>query len=203
MTDSATVPEPLIDLGAGIWWWVLIRGIFAVIFGIIALASPAVAFTAITLTFGIYAIVDGVFTVGHAIRVRATFKHWGWLVVQGVLSVLAGAAALILPGIVGLFGGLVILWTIVIWNISHGFVGIRTAAGAASGSARTWGIIAGVLSVLFGILLGVLTLVTPGSALLGLIWLVGIYAIVFGVMLVVTAITVRVGGKKLVDEVTV
>lgn len=202
MTDSESVTEELTDLGTGVWWWVLIRGIAAVVFGVIALVSPAVAFTAITLAFGIYAIVDGVFTAGHAIRVRSTFKHWGWLLVQGILSVLAGIAALVLPGLIGLFGGLVILWTIVIWNITHGIVGIRSAAGAAAGNAKTWGIIAGVVSILFGVLLGALVWFTPGSALLGLVWLIGIYAIVFGVMLVVTAIQVRSHGKKIVDEVT-
>jgi uncharacterized membrane protein HdeD (DUF308 family) len=203
MTDSATVSESITDLGKGVWWWVLIRGIIAVIFGIIALASPAVAFTAITLAFGIYAIVDGIFTFAHAIHARKTLRRWGWLLVQGVVSVIAGIAALVLPGLFGVLGGLVILWTIVIWNVMHGVIGIGSAAGAAAGSAKTWGIIAGVVSILFGILLGILTWVQPGSALLGLIWLIGIYAIIFGVMLVVTAIQVRRHGKKIVDEVTV
>lgn len=203
MTDSATVPEPLLDLGRGVWWWVLIRGIAAVIFGVIALISPAVAFTAITLAFGIYAIADGIFAIAHAIRVRNSFKRWGWLLVQGVLSVLAGAAALILPGLIGVFGGLVILWTIVIWNVMHGVMGIGSASGAPAGSGKTWGIIAGVVSILFGLLLGVLTWTQPGSALLGLIWLIGIYAIVYGIMLAVTAIQVRSHGKKIVQEVAI
>lgn len=203
MTDSASVPEPLIDLGKGVWWWVLLRGIAAVIFGIIALVSPVVAFTAITLGFGIYAIVDGVFAAGHAIRVRNSYKHWVWLLVQGILSVLAGIAALVLPGLIGVLGGLVILWTIVIWNITHGFVGIRTAAGAPAGSAKTWGIVAGVLSIVFGVLLGILTWTIPGSALVGLVYLIGFYAIVFGAMLIVTAIQVRSHGKKVVEEVTI
>lgn len=201
MTDSETVPEPLIDLGNGVWWWVIIRGIAAVAFGVLALLMPVVAFTAITLAFGIYAIVDGAFAIGHAVRVRNSYKRWGWLLFQGIISVLAGAAALILPVAVGLVGGIFILWTIVIWNISSGAVGIWTAAGAHGTKGRAWGIVAGVVSVVFGILLGVITWNTPGTALLGLVWLVGIYAIVFGVMLVVTAIQVRSHGKRVVREV--
>jgi len=203
MSDSSFASEPIVDLGKGVWWWVLIRGIAAVLFGVLALLLPAVAFTAITLAFGIYAIVDGVFAIGHSIRVRNTYKRWGWLLVQGILSVLAGAAALVLPAAVGLFGGLVILWTIVIWNITHGVVGIWTAAGAHGTPGRAWGIVAGVASVLFGLLLGILTWVTPGSALLGLVWLIGLYAIIFGIMLVIAAIRVRSHGGTLVDDVEV
>lgn len=193
MTDSETIPAPIADLTKGIWWWVLIRGILAIAFGIIALINPGSAILAFAIVFGAYALVDGIFSAVHAVRVRNQLKAWGWLLAQGILSAIAGLIALIIPGLVGIFGGLVLLWTIVIWNITHGVAGIRSAAGAPSGTAKTVGIIAGVLSILFGILLGVLILVTPGAALLGLVWLIGIYAIVFGIMLVVAAIQSRTG----------
>lgn len=203
-TSSLSAPDSgsVSELSTGIWWWVLIRGIIAVAFGIITLLSPASAILALAVVFGVYALVDGVVAAIHAIRVRASFPKWGWLLVQGVLSALAGLAALILPGLVGLFGALVLLWTIVIWNVMHGVTGIYSAAGAASGSAKTWGIVAGVLSVVFGIILGILLLVTPAAAILGFVWLVGVYAIAFGVMLAVTAIQVRVTGSP-VGQVTV
>jgi uncharacterized membrane protein HdeD (DUF308 family) len=192
MSDSPTVANPLLPLAKGIWWWVLVRGILAVVFGVIALLAPATALTAIAVVFGAYALVDGVMTAIQAVRVRNSVKQWGWLLVQGILSALAGLAALVLPGLVGAFGGLVVLWTIVIWNLMHGFAGIRSAAGATEGRAKTWGIIGGILSIVFGIVLGVLVLLTPGATLLGLVWAVGIYAILFGVTLVVTAIQVRI-----------
>lgn len=190
------------ELTRGIWWWVLVRGIIAVIFGVITLLSPASAILALALVFGVYALIDGVVAIVHAVRVRNSFPKWGWLIVQGVLSALAGLAALILPGLVGVLGALVLLWTIVIWNVMHGVSGIYSASGAASGSAKAWGIVAGVLSVIFGIVLGILLLVTPGAAILGFVWLVGVYAIAFGVMLAVTAIQVRVTGAP-TDAVTV
>ncbi len=195
-TSSVVGDSPLSisELSRGIWWWVLVRGIVAVIFGVITLLSPASAILALAFVFGIYAIIDGVIAIVHAIRVRRSFPKWGWLLVQGVLSTLAGLAALILPGLVGVLGALVLLWTIVIWNVMHGVSGIYSAAGAASGSAKAWGIVAGVLSVVFGIVLGILLLVTPGAAILGFVWLVGVYAIAFGVMLAVIAIQVRVTG---------
>jgi uncharacterized membrane protein HdeD (DUF308 family) len=196
MTDSGTFTDPLSPLAKGIWWWVLIRGILAVVFGVIALIAPGVALTAVAIVFGAYALVDGIMAASQAVRVRNSFKPWGWLLVQGILSALAGLAALVLPGLVGAFGGLVVLWTIAIWNLMHGFAGIRSAAGASDGRAKTWGIVAGVLTLLFGIVLGVLILLTPGATLLGLIWAVGIYAVVFGVTLVVTAIQVRIAAHS-------
>lgn len=202
MTDSQTVPEPLIDLAKGVWWWVLIRGILAVIFGVIALTNPGSAILAFAIVFGAYALVEGVITAVHAVRVRNELKAWVWLLVQGILSVIAGAIALIVPGLVGLFGGLVLLWTIVIWNVMHGAAGLRSAAGAPSGGAKTVGIIAGVLTILFGIVLGILTIVTPLAALLGLVWLIGIYAIVFGIMLAIAAIQVRAAASKTAAPVT-
>ena len=192
MTDSGRLTDPLAPLARGIWWWVLIRGILAVAFGVIALLAPGAALTAIAIVFGAYALVDGIMAAIQAVRVRNSLKAWGWLLVQGILSALAGLAALVLPGLVGAFGGLVVLWTIVIWNLTHGFAGIRSAAGAREGRAKTWGIVGGVLTLVFGIVLGVLILLTPGATLLGLIWTVGIYAVVFGVTLVVTAIQVRI-----------
>jgi uncharacterized membrane protein HdeD (DUF308 family) len=196
MTDSGILADPLASLARGIWWWVLIRGILAVVFGVIALIAPGAALTAVAIVFGAYALVDGIMAASQAVRVRNSFKPWGWLLVQGILSALAGLAALVLPALVGTLGGLVVLWTIAIWNLMHGFAGIRSAAGASDGRAKTWGIVAGVLTLVFGIVLGVLILLTPGATLLGLIWAVGIYAVIFGVTLVVTAIQVRIAAHS-------
>lgn len=198
MTDSPSDLDPLASIARGVWWWVLIRGILAIGFGIIALISPGAALTAIALVFGAYALVDGVMAIAHAIRHRGTTKRWGWLVAEGVLSVLAGLAALILPGLAGAVGGLVVLWTIVFWNVMTGVAGIRSAAGAAEGRAKTWGIVAGVVSLVFGVILAIVILITPGATLLGLVWAVGIYAIVFGITLIVTAVQVRGRGRRLV-----
>jgi uncharacterized membrane protein HdeD (DUF308 family) len=193
MTTTGNFADQLAPLAKGVWWWVLIRGILAIVFGIIALLAPAAALTAIAIVFGAYALVDGVIAIAQAVRMRNTLKAWGWLLLQGILSAIAGLAALILPGIAGAVGGLFVLWTIVIWNVMHGFAGIRSAAGASEGRGRTWGIVAGVLTILFGIVLAVLILLTPDATLLGLVWVVGIYAIVFGVMLIGAAIQVRRG----------
>jgi uncharacterized membrane protein HdeD (DUF308 family) len=195
MTDTARDTATFDSLARGVWWWVLLRGVFAIAFGIIALIAPSAALVAIALVFGAYALVDGVFAVIHAIQVRTSVKRWGWLLAEGALSVLAGLAALILPSLAGFFGGLFLLWTVVVWNIATGIAGVRSAAGAQAGRGRTFAIVAAVVSILFGVVLAIAMLVTPGATVLGLIWVVGIYAIVFGAMLIGTAVHVRRLGR--------
>lgn len=191
MTDSATVPTPLAPLAKGMWWLLLLRGILAVLFGIIALLAPAAALTGIAIVFGAYAIIDGIAAIMHAYQLRETNPRWGWLFASGVLTAIAGLAALILPGVAALFGGLFVLWVIVFWTVMTGIAGLRSAAGAQAGRAKTLGIIAGVVSIVFGVILAISLLIAPGSTLLGLVWTVGLWAIVFGVMLIATAVMVR------------
>jgi uncharacterized membrane protein HdeD (DUF308 family) len=195
---APTSSEPLATLAKGVWWLVLIRGILAIAFGVIALIAPGAALTAIAIVFGAFALIDGITTIVHGIRVRRDNPRWGWLVAEGVLAAVAGLAALILPGVVGTFGGLVVLWTIVIWSIVSGIMGLRSAAGAMAGRGKTWGIVAGILSLVLGVILAIAIIVTPGATLLSLIWTVGVYAILSGIALIVTAIYVRASVGKVV-----
>lgn len=208
MNDSTPAALPTKPPGA--WAWLLLRGILAVVFGIvalaapgIALAAPGIALVAIAIVFGSYALVDGVVTAIQAVRARGLLRPWGWLLAQGILSALAGTAALVMPGLVGAVAGLFVLWTIVTWSLVHGFAGIRSAAGAAHGRARTWGIGAGILGIAFGIVLGALVLLSPGASLLGLVWAVGGYAFLFGAMLLVAALELRRAvGRPALAEIT-
>lgn len=191
MTATGIVDNPLASLAKGVWWLLLLRGILAVLFGIVALLAPAAALTAVAIVYGAYAVVDGIAAIVHAFQLRATNPRWGWLLASGIVTGLAGLVALILPLFAGFFGGLFVLWTIVFWTVMTGIMGLRSAAGAQAGRAKTLGIIAGVVSVVFGIVLAISLLVAPDSTVLGLIWTVGIWAIIFGVMLVAAAIMVR------------
>lgn len=191
MTDTGIVTTPLASLAKGVWWLLLLRGILAVLFGIVALLAPAAALTAVAIVYGAYALVDGIAAIVHSLQLRSTTPRWGWLLASGVLTALAGLAALILPAFAGFFGGLFVLWTIVFWSIMTGILGIRSAAGAPAGRARTFGIGSGVVSLVFGVILAISLFLSPDATVLGLIWTVGIFAIVFGVMLVVAAVSAR------------
>ncbi|MBN9238622.1 MAG: hypothetical protein BGO97_02985 [Micrococcales bacterium 70-64] len=195
MTDTGTATSPLASLAKGVWWMLLLRGILAIIFGVIALLAPGAALVGIAIVYGAYAVVDGIAAIVHALQLRSTNPRWGWLLASGAVTALAGLAALVLPGFAGVFGGLFVLWTIVFWTVITGIMGLRSAAGAAAGRGRTLGIVAGVVSVVFGVILAIVLWLSPEATVLGLVWSVGIWAIIFGAMVVGAAISVRAGSK--------
>jgi len=197
MTTTQQLSDPLESLAKGLWWVVLLRGVFAVLFGIVALIAPGAALTGIAVVYAVYAIVDGAMAVGHAVRKRGTDRAWGWLLLQGVVSLAAGVLILVFPGAAGVLGGLFVLWTIVSLSLVHGVLGIVSASGAANDSqGKVWGVASSVLSVLFAVLLAILLWTSPGATVLSLIWVVGLYAIVFGIMLVVTAVQLHRGPRS-------
>ncbi|WP_226435161.1 MULTISPECIES: HdeD family acid-resistance protein [Rhodococcus] len=178
------------SLFKSVWWVVLLRGIFAVIFGIIALVWPGITVWALVIVFAAYAIVDGILLIGQSIRDRARLDGWGWWLAMGIVSVLAGLVALFWPGATAL----VLLYIIAFYAILFGITGIVGALRfrTVPESGWAWSLVAGVLAVIFGVVL----LIFPGSGILGLIILVGIYAILFGVLLIVMSFQVRSAAKK-------
>jgi uncharacterized membrane protein HdeD (DUF308 family) len=185
---SRTILVAMADTTAaarGMWWLVLLRGILAILFGLFALFAPGTALLALVFVFAAYAVLDGVTALLVGIRHRKDDPHWGWHVVQGVVSVLAGIIAFVLPGVTVL----AILFVIAFWSIVGGIAEVVESFMMRKRGSEGWGwmLAAGIVSVLFGIVL----LVSPGAALITLLWLVGVYAIVFGVIIVVWAVRLR------------
>jgi len=167
------------------WWMLLIRAVLTLLFGIVALASPGIALLVLVYVFATYAILEGVAAIGFGIRARATLPHWGWSIAQGVISVLAGIGALVWPGTTAL----TLLFLIAIWAIVLGVaeVGGAFAARRSGGAGWGWTLAAGVLNVVVGIVL----LARPGSGILTLLWLIGIFAVASGIAGVGWAFRVR------------
>ena len=169
----------------GIWWLVLLRGILAILFGLFALFAPGTALLALVFVFGAYAILDGVTALAVGIRHRKDDPHWVWHVVQGVVSVLAGVIALIWPGVTAL----ALLFVVAFWAIVLGIGEIGGAFASRKSGSNAWGwtLAAGILNVIFGVLL----LIWPASGILTLIWLVAIFTLAGGIALIVLAFRVR------------
>ena len=169
----------------GLWWLLLVRGILSILFGVFALAAPASALLALVLVFGFYAVLDGVMAVVLGVRQRREQSHWGWQVVQGVVSVLAGIVAFVFPGVTVL----AILLVIAAWSIVGGVTAIAQSFTMRRAGVAEWGwtLAGGVVGILFGIAL----LVQPGAGLLTLLWLVGAFSVVIGVLVVVWAFRLR------------
>jgi uncharacterized membrane protein HdeD (DUF308 family) len=175
---------PAVDAAAsvrGVRWLVLLRGILAILFGLFALFAPGNAVLALVWLFAAYVLLDGVTALVLGIRHRTEDPHWVWHVVQGIVSVLVGVIALFWPGLTVL----AILFVITFWSIVGGSVEIVGSLTMRKQGGGGWGwmLAAGIVSILFGIAL----LASPGAALITLLWLVGIWGIVFGVIIMVLA----------------
>jgi uncharacterized membrane protein HdeD (DUF308 family) len=115
---------------------------------------------------------------------------WGWLVLEGLLGIGAGIVALVWPGITAL----ALLWVIAFWAVLTGVLEIVAAVRLRRVLDNEWLlVVAGTLSIIFGLIL----MIWPGSGAIGLVWLIGIYAIAFGIVLGGLALRLRGLGRRL------
>ena len=156
------------------WWLVLLRGIAAVLFGVLALAWPGLTLLTLILLYGAYALADGVIAIIAAITGNALVGRW-WLAIVGIVGVAVGALTFMLPGITAL----ILLYTMAGWAVAIGALQIIGAIRLRKEIDNEWFLIlSGAISVLFG--LGVM--LHPGAGALALVWVIGTYAIIAGVL---------------------
>ena len=152
----------------------LFRGIAAVLFGIIALVWPKMTLSVLVFVFGLFVVISGITAVVAALR-NTEFPGWGWLLGEGILGILAGAIALAWPGITAL----AFLYLIAFWAILTGILAlVAPLAYPMSGGRGVLSVLSGLVSIVFGILIAA----QPSSGLLAVVWLIGVYAIVVGIM---------------------
>src|SRR6266699_3304076 len=153
---------------------ILFRGIAAVLFGVLTLVWPKLSLFVLVILFGVFAVVSGITAVVAALR--NTGDHgWGFLLIEGILGILAGVVALVWPGITAL----AFLYLLAAWAILTGILElVAPLAFPMRGGRTVLTVLAGLLSIVFGILIAA----QPSSGLLAVVWLIGVYAIVFGIM---------------------
>jgi uncharacterized membrane protein HdeD (DUF308 family) len=185
---SATLPPSTAagfpSLARKIWIFAIIRGVLAITFGLIALLSPIATAIALAIVIGAYAIINGIFDIIEAIRHRGS-SSMVLRIVLGAVSILFGILVLVWPGM-----SLAILVIIIgVWAIIIGILQIMSSVRhrAVPNSGWVWGVIGGALSILFGILV----LIWPGTGLVTIIWIIGIWAIAWGITLIVLGIQLR------------
>ncbi len=172
------------------WWLLLLRGLCAIAFGVLAYMWPGATLATLVLFFGAYALVDGIIGCVLAVSGRKERADWWVLLLWGLMGIAVGILTFVAPGLTAL--GLVIY--IAAWAVVTGVTQIVAAVRLRKVIKGEWLLIlVGVVSVLFGFLL----MAQPGAGALSLLWIIAAYAIVFGILLVLLAFKVRSAGRHL------
>lgn len=166
------------------WWSFVLRGLLAILFGILAFTLPGLTLFGLVILFGAYSISDGVFNILGAFHAEHEQSRWWILLIEGLVSIVAGVIAFALPGLTAL----ALLYVIAAWAVVTGVLEIGAAIRLRRHIRGEWLMaIAGLLSVVFGVLVAI----RPGVGALALVWWIGAYAIAFGVLLIALGIRVR------------
>jgi uncharacterized membrane protein HdeD (DUF308 family) len=166
------------------WWSPVIRGLVAILLGIITLTWPGITLGALVLLFGAYALIDGIFSIAGAWRASKAHERWGFLIFEGIAGIIAAVVTFVLPAITAL----ALVFVVAAWAIVTGIFEIAAAVRLRRYIKGEWLLVlGGIASVVFGILLAVSPLV---GALVLAIWL-GVYALIFGAMLVGLGLRLR------------
>ena len=166
------------------WWVFLLRGVLAVAFGIAALFFPEAAFLTLVLVFGIFAFVNGAFAIVAGIFGPAKTENLWWLLLEGAFGVLIGILTLVQPAAMGTAWLLLIAAWALVTGIFAIITGIRLRKVI---EGEFWMILSGLFSVIFGILV----FINPPSGAFAIGLITGIYALMFGVTLIMFAFRLR------------
>jgi uncharacterized membrane protein HdeD (DUF308 family) len=161
------------------WWWTfIVRGVLAIAFGVLAFIAPGLGIAVLVGLFAAWALIDGVTSLFTGVRTRETDKNWWLEILEGVVSIAAGVIALLFP----VFAADILVLIIAAWAVVTGIFEIVAAIRLREQiKGEFWLGLAGVASILFGVVL----FLFPAAGALSLVWLIGSFAIVFGVFLVI------------------
>jgi uncharacterized membrane protein HdeD (DUF308 family) len=166
------------------WMWVALRGVVAILFGVLAWWMPGITLAVLVLVWGAFVLADGLFALLAGLRIRDHGKPLWSLVIVGVLGILAGVVTFIWTDLTAL----VLLYIIAAWALLAGVFQIIAAVRFRKDIRNEWLLgLSGLLSLLFGVLL----VVQPAAGALAVIWMIGIYAVCFGILLLLLALRLQ------------
>jgi uncharacterized membrane protein HdeD (DUF308 family) len=175
-------------LGAKHWWQILVRGIIALIFGIVVLAWPGVALVVFALFFGAFVFVDGIFTLVAAINYKEGGGRRVWLYVSGIAGIIVGLIVFFLPVMAIAVLLLILVYLIAAWALITGVMELVYAFQANQDTAIRWLFaVSGILSIILGILM----LIKPLIGALVIAVVVGAYAVLAGILLIILSFRLR------------
>ena len=185
----STIAAPL----ARHWWVFLIRGLVAIVFGLLGFFYPGATLFTLVLFYGAYALVDGVFAIVSAVRGKEGMRPRWWLAVVGVLGIVAGLVTYLMPGLTTL----VLLTVIGVWALLYGISEIVGAIRLRKEIDNEW--LLG-LSGLLSVALGAFLMVAPGAGVMAVLWWIGGFSIVFGVLTIMLGFRLKGVKDRLVPR---
>jgi uncharacterized membrane protein HdeD (DUF308 family) len=166
------------------WWELVIRGIMIMIFGMLALVYPGLTIAVLVIFFGAFVFIEGIFQMVGSFSAKAENPQWVLMFISGLFNFMIGVIVLAWPGMTAL----VLLWFIAAWAIVTGTLqmvfGLRAPGG---GGEKGLHIIGGIIGIGFGLL----AFTWPGATALSIVWIVGLFAIFFGIQLLVLGLLGR------------
>jgi len=177
------------------WWLMLLRGLVAIGFGVLVFAKPQISLLALVYLFGVFVLVDGILGVSVAVHGRNELDSWGVLLLWGLLGIGVGVLAFVRPDITAL----ALLFYVALWAIATGILEIAAAIRLREVIKNEWLLIlAGLVSVGFGVWL----IARPEAGAQAVLWAIGAYAILLGVLLVLFAFKIRSFVSKVTGAVS-
>jgi uncharacterized membrane protein HdeD (DUF308 family) len=176
--DSATR-----QISQAYWWLILLRGVIALLFGIVALISVQFVLLFLVYLFGAYVLLDGIMAIIVSLQERRSASGWWVIFLLGIVGVIVGFLCFIHPGNVALL----IFYLVAIWLIISGLFVIISAFTLRAAGAEWLLVVVGVISIIVGIIF----FIHPTSSILSLVWLLGVFALVYGIVQIVRAMQLR------------
>ncbi len=162
------------------WWVIALGGLLGILFGLVALAWPQITLLALVYVFAAFAVADGLVTLYFSIATHKADEGWGMLAASGIAEVVLGVVIFIWPQITAQ----IFVYIVAAWAIMTGVFEILAVADFRGVIDDGWLLIlAGILSVAFGVLL----IVYPSAGAISLVWIIGLYATVAGILDIVFA----------------
>ena len=172
------------------WWVLLLRGVVAILFGIVALGYPGITLASLVLYFAVFAFVDGISSVFHAFSGRKDNESWWVLLLEGLLSIAFAVITFQAPGITAT----VLLLYIGFLAMATGVLRIILAMRLRKEiEGEWWMVLGGLASILFGVAM----VARPAAGALAVLTLIGFWSIVAGILLVLVSFRVKSAGGKL------
>jgi len=166
------------------WWSLVLRGLLAILVGVVTFMWPSITLAALVFLFAGYALLNGVLAIAGAVRAAEARERWGVLLLEGIVGILAAVVTVLWPGITAL----ALVFVIAAWAIVTGVAEVAAAVRLRRIIQHEWLLaLAGVASVVFGVLIGAMPVV---GALVIALW-VGAYLLVFGVLLLALGFRLR------------